>query len=190
MQQYYVFEECPHCGHEICVKWNVADMGYQIYCPVCGKVVMLCSECRQGLNVPLCNWNNDTNRCFRSKNTEDVERTKPESTKEEFKDKWYIMLEDSLFFKHFCFWDIGQMLSDRIFAEMGLRVWRRGEYVKDDGPWVVVICKVRKRDYQRFVAAMHELKKRVTLCGYPHYVEEVSGIIDEIYSKKTELYGD
>jgi hypothetical protein len=104
--------------------------------------------------------------------------------------KWYIMLKDSLFFKHFCFWDTHQMLSDRIFSDMGLRVWKRGEYVRDDDPWVVVICKVRKRDFERFMAAMRELKNRAMLCGHPNYVEEVSGIIEQIYSKKFELEGN
>lgn len=50
-----VTEWCPHCEHEVTVQWNIDDDGMQIYCPYCGKPIMLCSYCdvRDG---GKCNW--------------------------------------------------------------------------------------------------------------------------------------
>lgn len=50
-----VIEWCPHCEHEVTMQWNIDNDGMQIYCPYCGKPIMLCSYCdvRDG---GKCNW--------------------------------------------------------------------------------------------------------------------------------------
>lgn len=66
-----IIEMCPHCEHEIEMVWDTEKQGYQAYCPVCGNVIMLCSECQQqdidGLGAPTCNWNCKTCSCRYSK---------------------------------------------------------------------------------------------------------------------------
>lgn len=47
-----ITEYCPYCGEEITVWWDVEKDGYQIYCPNCGNIIMLCSMCDR---VP-CDW--------------------------------------------------------------------------------------------------------------------------------------
>ena len=43
--RYLVTECCPHCDTESTLMWSVEEHGYEIYCPVCGKKIMLCSDC-------------------------------------------------------------------------------------------------------------------------------------------------
>ena len=67
-QQATVTESCPHCDTEISVKWLPSEDGHSIYCPKCGKRIMLCSECpaRDGdmecdwldKEPPCCSWDN------------------------------------------------------------------------------------------------------------------------------------
>ena len=44
-RRYFVTEYCPHCDTESTLMWSVEEHGYEIYCPVCGKKIMLCSMC-------------------------------------------------------------------------------------------------------------------------------------------------
>lgn len=40
-----VTEQCPECGEETTLTWNVAKQGYHTFCSNCGFPMMLCSEC-------------------------------------------------------------------------------------------------------------------------------------------------
>ena len=53
--EFEVTEFCPHCEREITLTWDVKEDGYQIYCPNCGKVMMLCSMC-DGTDGGVCDW--------------------------------------------------------------------------------------------------------------------------------------
>lgn len=67
-----VYEHCPHCDREQAVQWNVEQDGHGLYCPNCGKYIMLCSECpaRDGdmgcdwheKDIPVCRWDNRKER--------------------------------------------------------------------------------------------------------------------------------
>lgn len=41
-----------------------------------------------------------------------------------------------------------------------------------------------------FLAALEDLKNIMMLCGYPHYVEEISSYMDEMEKMKGALHGD
>lgn len=58
----YVVEQCPECGNEVWLKWDVARDGYTIHCPYCGYRMKLCSMCdvRDG---GKCDWNSKTEEC-------------------------------------------------------------------------------------------------------------------------------
>lgn len=58
-----VTEVCPHCDCENTIEWNVVEKGYQAYCPNCGKILMLCSQCM--LDTQDCSWDEDTGLCHR-----------------------------------------------------------------------------------------------------------------------------
>ena len=61
-----VAEQCPECGNEVWLKWDVERDGYTIYCPYCGYRMKLCSMCdvRDG---GKCDWNSETGGCKNEK---------------------------------------------------------------------------------------------------------------------------
>ncbi len=65
---YTVTEFCPHCENEIEMQWDTDRRGYKAFCPVCGKRLMLCDECRHsgpdgGPLVP-CDYDYKTDTCW------------------------------------------------------------------------------------------------------------------------------
>lgn len=62
---YVITETCPHCESEVEMVWNTEALGYKAFCPVCGKRLMLCDECRHsgGAN---CDYNGETDSCWRN----------------------------------------------------------------------------------------------------------------------------
>lgn len=66
-----VTEWCPHCEREATFEWNVEEQGYKAFCPSCGKLLMLCSEC-QGHGFK-CDWNEEKNSCSMMEKKTDFE---------------------------------------------------------------------------------------------------------------------
>ena len=62
-----IIEFCPHCENEIEMVWNIAERGYQAYCPICGNRLMLCDECQNGEHPCLCDFSSETDCCCRRK---------------------------------------------------------------------------------------------------------------------------
>lgn len=62
---FVVTEPCPHCGHEIEMRWDTDTLGFQAFCPVCGQRLMLCDECRHTDSPMLCDYSSETDRCCR-----------------------------------------------------------------------------------------------------------------------------
>ena len=62
-QQATVTESCPHCDTEVSVKWLPSEDGHSIYCPKCGKRIMLCSECPAIDEDFTCDWTEDKIPC-------------------------------------------------------------------------------------------------------------------------------
>lgn len=40
-----VVTTCPHCKSQIKMSWDTRERGFKAFCPVCGKLLMLCREC-------------------------------------------------------------------------------------------------------------------------------------------------
>lgn len=61
-------ETCPHCGEEVEINWCTKENGYEVYCPYCGKKIMLCDECMHANDnvTQKCDWCKETG-CFRNK---------------------------------------------------------------------------------------------------------------------------
>lgn len=46
MNEYGVSETCRHCGYDAELVWDTETYGYNIFCPNCGKEMMLCEMCK------------------------------------------------------------------------------------------------------------------------------------------------
>lgn len=75
----------------------------------------------------------------------------------------------SLLFDHYAFVDVPQYYADQLFIQHQVRVHFGRECVHPDHPYVIVFCKVRKRDRDKFLAALADLFPKMILCGYPKY---------------------
>lgn len=51
-----VVELCPNCGGEVEMVWDIKEDGYEIYCPYCGKKMMLCDACMHANDFKGCGY--------------------------------------------------------------------------------------------------------------------------------------
>ena len=92
--------------------------------------------------------------------------------------KNYLALEQcSLLYDHFAFVDVPEYYADQLFIRHQVTVRFGKEYQHPDHPYVIIFCKVRKRDRDRFLAALSDLDHKMLLCGYPGYEEFCASFI-------------
>lgn len=77
----------------------------------------------------------------------------------------------SLFYDYFAFLDVESYAADQLFIQHQVTVHFVREYGKPGCPYRIVLCKVRKRDANRFRAAMAELPDKLRLLDYTDYLE-------------------
>ncbi len=78
------------------------------------------------------------------------------------------------------FFDTEQYFADSLFIRHNVRVWFDGEYTKEDFPYRIIICHIKKRDIISFLEALEDLKNSMAICGHPKYREEVTLLMDSI----------
>lgn len=84
--------------------------------------------------------------------------------------KNYFTLERfSLLYNHYAFIDVPEYFADQLFIQHQVTVHFGNEFRHPEQPYVIIFCKVRKRDCDRFLAALAELNRKMILCGYPGY---------------------
>ena len=83
----------------------------------------------------------------------------------------YIELGTSRFLrnKQFAYIDTMGFLADRIFIENKVRVKFCGDYKHREKNYVVVSCKVKKKDVSVFLQSMAELANRAIVMGNTDY---------------------
>lgn len=86
--------------------------------------------------------------------------------------KNYFTLERfSLLYDHYAFIDVPEYYADQLFIKHKVTVRFGKEFQHPDQPYVIIFCKVQKRDRDRFLFALSELNRKMILCGYPGYEE-------------------
>lgn len=83
----------------------------------------------------------------------------------------YIKLTNfSLINVHYAYFDAPEYLGDQIFVQKNLKI-KFGNELKHQGEaYILVFCKIRKRDEHLFLEAMEELKNKMLLLGYTDYL--------------------
>ena len=97
--------------------------------------------------------------------------------------KNYCRMKDfSLFSVLYAYVDHSSYQADRLFVQNKVRVKFKGEYAKEESPYCIVLCKVRKKDAERFEEALDRLKSKMLLLGYRDYPDvcsEIAKMIEE-----------
>ncbi len=84
---------------------------------------------------------------------------------------YQVLNKFSLLNTHFIFLDTGDYLADGLFIKHQVRVYFGDEFEKPGLPYRIIFCHVRKRDKERFRAAMSELPGKMLLCGNADYLD-------------------
>lgn len=83
-------------------------------------------------------------------------------------------------YKYFFYIDTKRYLADALFIKHKVRVWFKQEYSKENNEFVLIFCKVRKTDAEKFTTAVEELKNKMILLGYYNYQEFCEEISESI----------
>ena len=90
-------------------------------------------------------------------------------------------------YKIFLYIDVKDYLADPIFINHQVRVkWTR-EFSHKNSPYLVIFCKVQKKDVEKFKTAMEDLEKKMLICGHKDYDKLAKEIIKDI-TKGGEYY--
>ena len=96
----------------------------------------------------------------------------------------------SLFYHYYAFLDTEEYLADQLFIKHQVRVHFREEYARKDSQYRVIVCRVRKRDQMRFLAALEELPKKMLLLGHTNYLDTCYALWDNLHQdEKRGVFG-
>ena len=103
----------------------------------------------------------------------------------------FIKLESrfSLISDQYLYVDTPDYLADQLFINEKLSVNFKEEYRKDNCDYVLIFCKVRKKDKEKFLRAMEKLHSKVILFGhndYDKFCKELWIKLDEVSSSPSE----
>ena len=98
--------------------------------------------------------------------------------------KNYYKLQSPSFFKfQYVFLDSEDYLADQLFIKYKVTVDFGDEYVKENSPYHVIFCKIRKRDEKKFLDALSEMYDKMLLMGYKDYQEVCDNFIRVVVIK-------
>ena len=82
----------------------------------------------------------------------------------------YFMLHGlNIFYQKIAYFDNKSYLGSKLFVQNKVRGKYLREYNNDNEDYVIVICKVYKRDLSRFYYCMEKLKDNMLIAGYNGY---------------------
>lgn len=83
----------------------------------------------------------------------------------------YICLTSSKLsiYKQYMYIDCKNYLADDLFIKNKITVKFEGDFTKDDSDYIFVYCKVKKKDHDKFIETLGELKNKMLIMGYSDY---------------------
>ena len=101
--------------------------------------------------------------------------------------KNYYKLQSPSFFKfQYVFLDSEDYLADQLFIKYKVTVDFGDEYVKENSPYHVIFCKIRKRDEKKLLDALSEMYDKMLLMGYKDYQEVCDNFIRVVEQNEKE----
>lgn len=95
---------------------------------------------------------------------------------------YWRMKDFSIFSVLYAYVDHCSYQADRLFVQNKVRIKFKGECAKEEAPYRIVFCKVRKKDAERFEEALDKLRNKMLLLGYRDYPDicsEITKMIEE-----------
>ena len=86
--------------------------------------------------------------------------------------KNYLVIKDfSIFSQKYVFVDVDELLYIRIFREAGVRIKETWEYAKEGSGLKLIICRILKKDREKFEKVVGRIRDSALLMGYRDYEE-------------------
>lgn len=92
----------------------------------------------------------------------------------------------SPFSYQFMYLDTADHLADNIFIKNELPVKFCGDFVKENENYSIIVCKIKKNDFEKFDKSMEELEKKMLLMGNVDYVEKCNEFKTLIMTNKKD----
>lgn len=86
----------------------------------------------------------------------------------------------SLCYRYYAFLDSADYLADQLFIKHKVRVKFLREYQKDGFDFLMIFCRIHKRDEAAFLDALNELPDKMVLCGHPNYPAQCQAFMEMI----------
>lgn len=87
----------------------------------------------------------------------------------------------SLFYYHYAFLDASEHMADQLFIQHKINVKFGPEMTRDDIPYRIIFCKIRKKDKEKFLKSLEKMYDKAILLGYLDY-DKYSKELIENYS--------
>ena len=83
----------------------------------------------------------------------------------------YIYLKSSNLsrYEQYVYVDCKDYLADDLFIKNEITVKFEGDFIKDDSDYVFVNCKIKKKDQDKFIKTLGELKNKMLIMGHSDY---------------------
>lgn len=92
----------------------------------------------------------------------------------------YIKLDVfSLRYNHYAFIDTDEYLADKLFINHKVTVDFGREYKMEGKPYLIIFCKVKKKDDEAFKEALSEMENKMLLMGYTDY-DEMCNLVSQL----------
>lgn len=97
----------------------------------------------------------------------------------------YIYLKPSNLsrYRRYMYVDCKNYLADDLFIKNKIMVKFEGDFTKDDSDYIFVYCKVKKKDQDKFIKTLGELKNKMLIMGYSDYESFCEEQINKILCK-------
>ena len=97
----------------------------------------------------------------------------------------YICLTSSKLskYKQYMYVDCKNYLADDLFIKNKITVNFKCDFTKDDSDYIFVYCKVKKKDHDKFIKTLGELKNKMLIMGYSDYESFCEKQINKILCK-------
>lgn len=86
-------------------------------------------------------------------------------------------------YKQYMYVDCKNYLADDLFIKNKITVKFEGDFTKDDSDYIFVYCKVKKKDHDKFIKTLGELKNKMLIMEYSDYESFCEKQINKILCK-------
>lgn len=94
--------------------------------------------------------------------------------------------EGRFLYNNYFFVDCDKYLFENLFYEDGIRAKVTHQLVNEENSFRLIICRIKKKDENRFANIMGKLANKMMLCGYPNYADECEYVQSKIGAELVE----